>query len=160
MPGRPLSGRRTLLVCLVLAIASALSACGTAKPPLLKITVSADEASNPDLKGRASPVVVRVFELKSLAGFNSADYFSLYDKESEILGADLIGKEELHLKPGESINLSHPLKPDTKFVAGLAAFRDLEKSRWRGAAAVPVKKKQIDMAIEIHGKTLSATAAP
>jgi len=95
-------------ICILVSLAT-LSACGTAKPPLLKITVSADEASNPDLKGRASPVVVRVFELKSLAGFNSADYFSLYDKESEILGADLIGKEELHLKPGESINLSHPL---------------------------------------------------
>jgi type VI secretion system protein VasD len=145
---------------LALVIAISVSACGPAKPPLLKTSVTVGDDSNPDMKNRPSPVVVRVFELKSLAGFNSADFFSLYDKESETLGADLIGKEELRLRPGEIASLSHQLKPDTKFVAALAAFRDLERSQWRNAVAVPPKKKQIDMTVAIHGKTVSVTAAP
>ena len=47
-------------------------------------------------------------ELKSLAAFNSADFFSIYDKESETLGGDLNGKEELRLKPGETVLINHP----------------------------------------------------
>jgi len=115
---------------------------------------------NPDRNGRASPVVVRVYELKSLAAFNSADFFSIYDKESETLGPDLNGREELRLKPGETALINHPLKPDTKFVAALAAFRDLDKSRWRSALEVPPKKKKLDLTIAIQGKTVSVTAAP
>ena len=156
MPARLLLVRVTLAI----ALAVALTACGTPKPPLLKILVTVSADANPDARGRASPIVTRVFELKSLAGFNSADFFSLYDKESEILGADLIGKEELRMRPGDSVILSHPLKPDTKFVAALAAFRDLEKSQWRSAVAVPVKKKQIDIAVTISGRAVSVTAAP
>ena len=143
-----------------LALAIALSACGPAKPPLLKTSVTADADANPDARKRPSPVVTRIFELKSVAGFNSADFFSLYDKESEILGADLIGREELRMRPGDSVILSHPLKPETKFVAALAAFRDLEKAQWRSAVPVPVKKKQIDIAVTISSKAVSVTAAP
>lgn len=160
MPARLLLGRTTWRVCLAFAIAIALGACGPAKPPLLKADVKVGNDSNPDRNGRASPVVVRVFELKSLAAFNSADFFSLYDKESETLGADLNGKEEFRLRPGETVSLNHPLKPDTKFVAALAAFRDLDKSRWRSAIEVPPKKKKVELVIAIQGKTVSVTATP
>jgi type VI secretion system protein VasD len=145
---------------LALVIAVSLSACGPAKPPLLKTNVSVDSEVNPDSHGRASPIVVRVFELKSLSGFNAADFFTLYEKESEALGGDLVSKEELRMRPGDSVTLSHPLAPETKFVAALAAFRDLEKSRWRSAAPVPVKKKQIDMTVAIRGKAVAVTVVP
>jgi type VI secretion system protein VasD len=99
---------------------------------------------NPDRNGRASPVVVRVYELKSLAAFNSADFFSIYDKESETLGPDLNGKEELRLKPGR--NGAHQPSAQTghEIRCGLAAFRDLDKSRWRSALEVPPKKKKLE----------------
>jgi type VI secretion system protein VasD len=159
MPARPLSGRPILRACLAAMMLAALSACGS-KPVQLKISVNADGHSNPDPRGDPRPVVVRVFELKSLAGFNSADFFQIYEKEAETLGADLIGREELRLRSNESVTLIHALKPDTKFIAALAAFREPEKSIWRSAAAVPVNKKQIALTVAIQGKTISVAPAP
>jgi type VI secretion system protein VasD len=160
MPAQSPLGHMTWRVCAALFVAAALAACGPPKPPLLKANVMAGGDVNPDRNGRASPVVVRVYELKSVTAFNSADFFSIYDKENETLGADLNGKEELRLKPGETVLISHPLKPDTKFVAALAAFRELDKSRWRTALEVPPKKKTVELTIAIKGKTVGVTAAP
>jgi len=128
-----------LLVALA-GLAAVAAACGSATPPLLRGSIAAAAGVNPDLHGRPSPVVVRVFELKSIAAFNSVDFFTLYDKEQEALGGDLVGREEYSLRPGETKAYQRQLQPDTKFIGVLAAFRDLETSRWRQAAAVPAKR--------------------
>src|SRR5688572_5927801 len=120
--------------------ASLWAGCGSASPPLLQGSRKAAPATNPDVNGRPSPVVVRVYELKSLAAFNSADFFSLFKKESETLGAELVGREEYDLKPAETRPYRRQLQPDTKFIGVIAAFRDLENSRWRQISAVPTKK--------------------
>lgn len=106
------------------------------KPTILQISLTVDLNANPDARGRASPVVARLLELKSLAAFQSTDFFSLFDRERDALGSDLVAKEELLLQPGESQQLTRELQPDTRFVAVLAAYRDIERSRWR--ASIPV----------------------
>ena len=120
--------------------AAPLVGCGSARPPLLQGSLKAASATNPDLNGRPSPVVVRVYELKALGAFNSADFFSLFERESETLGAELVGREEYDLQPAETRPYRRTLQPDTKFIGVIAAFRDLENSRWRQVAAVPAKK--------------------
>ena len=44
---------------------SLLDACGSSSPPLLQGTIKVDQAANPNLKGEASPIMVRVYELRS-----------------------------------------------------------------------------------------------
>lgn len=106
------------------------------KPTILQISLTVDLNANPDARGRASPVVARLLELKSLAAFQSTDFFSLFDRERDALGSDLVAKEELLLQPGESQQFTRELQPDTRFVAVLAAYRDMERSRWR--TSIPV----------------------
>jgi type VI secretion system protein VasD len=106
----------------------------------VKGSIKAESTTNPDLGGRPSPIVVRVYELKSLAAFNSADFFSLFERESETLGGELVGREEYHLRPAETRPYQRQLQPDTKFIGVVAAFRDLESSRWRQATQVPAKR--------------------
>jgi type VI secretion system protein VasD len=110
--------------------------CGTSAP-LLQGSIKAAPTINPDQRGRPSPIVVRVYELKSLAAFDSADFFSIFDKEAETLGSDLVGREEYDLRPAETRPYRRQLQPDTKFIGVVAAFRDLENSRWRQAMPVP-----------------------
>ncbi|MDH6168954.1 type VI secretion system VasD/TssJ family lipoprotein [Variovorax boronicumulans] len=43
----------------------------------LDITITAEAGVNPDDKGRAAPILVRLYELKSEGSFEAADYFSL-----------------------------------------------------------------------------------
>jgi len=112
---------------------------GCGGPPLLRGAINADPSVNPDRGGRPSPIVVRVYELKSIAAFNSADFFSLFDKEQETLGGELVGREEFQLQPAEKRQYRRQLQPDTKFIGVVGAFRDLEQSRWRQAAPVPAK---------------------
>jgi hypothetical protein len=45
---------------------------------------------NPDDKGRAAPILVRVYELKSEGTFESADYFSLNANDKAAIGSDLL----------------------------------------------------------------------
>jgi type VI secretion system protein VasD len=129
---------------LILLVASAvlLSACA-AKPPKpapahAELIVSGDV--NPDASGRASPVVVRVYQLRNDGEFNGADFFSVYEKEKETLGASLVSREEYVLAPGENRKLELPLNAETRFIAVVAAFRDIRTARWRAISRPPEKK--------------------
>ena len=144
--------RSLLLVCTIILAA----ACGSSSPPLLQGSIKADPTTNPDARGRPSPIVVRVYELKALGAFNTADFFSLFEKESEALGGELVGREEFDLRPAESRPYKRQLQPDTKFIGVVAAFRDLENSRWRQAAPVPAKKSvTITVGIEAQAVTVA-----
>ena len=135
---------------------SLLNACGSAAPPLLQGTIKVDQAANPDLNGRASPVVVRVYELRSPAAFSGADFFSLFEKESETLAGDLVGREEYGLRPAETRPYRRQLQPDTKFIGVVGAFRDLEHSRWRQVAPVPAER-QSAIAFGVEARAVTVT---
>ena len=131
------------------AVLVGLAACAgpAKKPPALvqaAVTVAADV--NPDASGRPSPVVVRLLELKNLAAFQSADFFSLSERGKETLGAELLAGEEIVLQPGEQRRFERPLQDDTRFVGVIAAFRDLDRAHWR--ASLPVRPNQT-MAVTI-----------
>ena len=105
-------------------------------PTLIEAKVVASLQANPDVRKRPSPVVVRVYELKSRAQFDSADFLSLYERDKDVLGGDLVARDEFVLKPGETKDINRPPQPDTQFLAVLVGFRDLEKARSRAIAAV------------------------
>lgn len=108
-------------------------------PPAVKpitIVLSASGSVNPGFTERPSPVTVRVYELKSSATFEAADFFALQEKEREILGADLLGRDEFQLQPAERIQFSRKLSADTRRVAAMVAFRDLERSVWKASLRI------------------------
>jgi len=147
---------RQFLRPLSLACSIALAVgCGSS-PPLLRGSINVDPSTNPDLRGRPSPIVVRVYELRALAAFNSADFFTLFEKEQEALGNDLVAREEYQLRPAETRPYQRQLQADTKFLGVVAAFRDLENTRWRQATAVPSKRKPtVTIAIQARAVTLA-----
>ncbi len=111
---------------------------------------------NPDSKGRASPIVVRLFELRATSGFDSADFFSLWDRERDAMGNDLVTRDEFQLRPGEQKKLERTLQPDTRFIGVVAAFRDLERSTWRSTVAVvPQKKQPVTIKIDTRSIAIS-----
>jgi type VI secretion system protein VasD len=91
---------------------------------------------NPDSRGRASPVVVRVYELTGLGNFNSADFLGLFEREQVTLGASLLSRDEVQLRPGQTNQIKLVPKSGTRYIAVAAAFRDLERSVWRSALEV------------------------
>lgn len=119
--------------------AGGLVGCASAPKPVVtpvSLTLAAGADVNPDARGRASPLAIRVYALKSAAPFESADFFALFEKDQATLGAELVHREEALLRPGESRALKFVLPADAKSLAFLAAYRDLERARWRELRAV------------------------
>lgn len=112
-----------------------LAGCASMSPysdlTKLNLKLTASDQLNPDLNGRPSPVVLRLVELKHPVAFESADFFSLYDRAKESLAPDLVASEELELRPGESVELKLSIASGSRYVGVLAAYRDLPETRWR-----------------------------
>lgn len=110
------------------------------KPTALDMTIQAASMANPDARGRPSPVVLRIVELKGLAAFEAADFFSLFERDKETLGGELVAREEMMLQPGEQRASRRELNAETRFVGVIAAYRDIDRSVWR--ASMPVTPHQ------------------
>ncbi|SPB18850.1 membrane protein [Caballeronia novacaledonica] len=153
----------TSRLCAALICAFALVACKSPPPPpaptIVRISVNALAGVNPDHAGRPSPVVVRVYELKTTAAFDAADFFTLYGKDQATLGGDLNAKNEYMLRPGDSRSVEQTVQPGTKFVAVVAAYRDIERSRWRASAPVPANQTTL-LTVRIDAADVSIAAQP
>ena len=124
----------------VASLVATLAACAGPAPPkptIVAATLQASANVNPDARKRASPVVVRLYELKSSAAFDAADFLSLYERDQATLAAEMGSREEFTLRPGDSKPWEKTVAPDVRFIGVIAAFRDIDRARWK--ALVPVK---------------------
>ena len=123
---------------LLLALPAVLAArCSSPPPPaVLTLTVIGGADQNPDASGQGATVAVRLFQLKSNAGFERADVFALTEREQQTLGTEGLGSEEFVIKPGESRTITRELKPGAQFIGTAVLFRDIDRARWRGIAPV------------------------
>jgi len=154
---------------ILLLVLTTLAGCGGGEaekeppppPTLVNVSILATVDINPDGLDRPSPVVFRVFELKDVANFESADFFALYEKASDTLGGDLVRKQEFILVPGEVKTLHFKAEDETRFLAVFAAFRNLEAARWRAHAEIP-RTMTTDVNVRVEGTrlTLNATQKP
>jgi len=131
--------------------------CGTKPPPPTEVTGTLQAAANvnPSASRRPSPLLVRVYELKSVTAFNNADFVSLYQRDQAELGAEMVGREEVILNPGDSRPINKLSAPETRFVGVFAAYRDLDHAKWRGVLAIQPGQKQ---RILINAEELSISA--
>ena len=167
----PRSSRYALVQALAAMLAA--GACAKAPPPpalpaLPPITIAAPAETktksamvlaasadtNPDATGRPSPVVVRVYQLKTDAAFKGADFFALFDDDMKVLGPELISRDEYVLAPAERKTIDVVVSGDTRFVGALAAFRDIRNAQWRGL--VPAPRAGLNVTIERARVVVSA----
>jgi len=134
------ASRRALLLA---GLGALTAGCASAPPApqvleavTLAVTLVARDDVNPDLRGRPSPLSVRIFELRSTSGFDAADFFSLYDRDQATLSTELLAREQYILRPGDTQGYTRKAQADTRFLGVLAAYRDLEHSVWRATSGI------------------------
>jgi type VI secretion system protein VasD len=125
--------------------AMTIAAAGDAKIKA-PMTIAASEDANPDSSGRPSPIVVRVYQLKTDAAFTAAEFFPLFDDEQRVLGAELISRDEFVLAPAETRTLDVAFSGEARYVGAVAAFRDIRNAQWR--VLVPAPRKGLTVAVE------------
>jgi len=146
-----------------------VAACASAPPPqqqpvapvvldpvTLQVTLIASADVNPDVRGRASPLSVRIFELRSRSAFDAADFFSLYDREQATLGTELLAKEQYILRPGDTQGYTRKAQGEARFLGVVAAYRDLEHAKWR--TVVPVQPN-VPQKVTVKAGDLAVEAA-
>jgi type VI secretion system protein VasD len=141
----------TVLVAMV-SLAGCFSLSPYSSLTKLNLNLAASDQLNPDLNGRPSPIVVRLFELRHPVAFENADFFSLYERAKESLAPDLMSSEELELRPGETVNLKLSVKEGSRYVGILAAYRDLPETRWRYTVPItPAGITRVDLTLDQTG---------
>ncbi|WP_148715787.1 type VI secretion system lipoprotein TssJ [Chitinolyticbacter meiyuanensis] len=132
----------SVLACFSLAFL--LSGCAsTARSAAIpyQVDIAAAKNVNPDARRRPSPIVVKVFELRAAAAFESSDFFSLQEKPESALGAELIAVERVILRPGETKSIARPGNLDARAIGIVAEYRALESSHWRQVVELPQPKQ-------------------
>ncbi len=121
----------------LLSICAMLGACQSNKSTVggffdldtdLKIEFVVDADINPDGQGSASPLFVRMYQLKSEKMMNNADFIDLYEQDGKTLGADMIGevRKLKPFKPGENRTEIFVLDANAQYVAFYGEFQDFE----------------------------------
>ena len=125
----------------------------------LKLTFNADADINPDDKKRPSPLFLRMYELKATKQFEKANFIDLFERDSEVLGADLVAKQTLkRLKPGDERTDKFILKPETRFVALVAEFLQYKDAKFK--IIIPIAPTNVFASsgtVYIYGNTISKT---
>ena len=137
---------RSVRLGVVAAMLLALVACAGAPKPVItpvSATLVAGADVNPDVRKRASPLVVRIYELRSGAAFGSADFVSLYERDQATLAAEMGSREEFVLRPGETKTWEKTTAPDTKYIGVVGAFRDIERARWKSIVEIKPGVKNV-----------------
>lgn len=163
---------RSILTVATLACVVALSACASSgepkpkEPIRLDMRVNALPDVNPDDRGRAAPIVVRIYELKNDGAFNAADFFTLQTQEKTVLGDDVVKRDELQLRPGEHQTLVRRPDPATTTVGVIAAYRDLQNAVWRAVYVMPAAPEKawyrvftpkLKLTIDLEAKAVKIT---
>jgi type VI secretion system VasD/TssJ family lipoprotein len=103
----------------------------------LRLAVRAERSLNTDRAQAPASLAVRVYQLRDGAAFQRASFDALYDHDEATLGAALLRRDTLHLRPGETRELALELDDGAKLVAVFAAFRELERNQWRTVLPLP-----------------------
>lgn len=146
----------------------ALSACSTMNTKIggllnldtdLDLTFKADADINPDENNLPSPLFIRMYELKSDKQFKKADFIDIYERDKEVLGSDMIGKQRLkRLIPGETREKDFVLDPQTRFVGLYAEFQKYRNSSFK--IIIPIEPTNViasSSVVHVYGNTLSVS---
>ena len=146
--------RRAVLTALCAAGISGCAFDHGPKTTELRFIVEADDLINPNAVNVASPVVLRIYELKQLNAFLGATLFELLDSDTTVLGQDLVAKREIEIKPGEKLKFERQTPIETRYIGVIAGFRTLEVAKWRTSMEVTPERSTL-VVVKLTAQTVS-----
>jgi type VI secretion system protein VasD len=122
----------------------------------VKIDFIVDSDINPDDLGNASPLFVRMYELKSTTLMQKADFLDIYENDKKVLGADLIKAHKLkRFAPGENRSEKFVLDEKTGYVALYGEFNNFSNAKFK--LIFPVVANNVfrnNVTVQISGDSL------
>lgn len=128
------------LVCMLLV---SISGCSWISSPMLEpsdphltLTLQAALDTNPNIYGRPSPAVVRVYQLANSQAFQQLTLSQLSTNPEEALRADFLRQEVFLLRPGERYGYHFIPEPHMRNIGLIVEYRSIDEARWRVVSRV------------------------
>lgn len=102
----------------------------------MTLTLAAAPDINPDQIGEASPLNVKTYLLSERTTFDNLGFESALDEAGLLLSDQLLSTKEYIFQPKESVQYAIKLGEETKFIAIVAAYRNVDQSKWKLVVAV------------------------
>lgn len=167
-----MTASRLLVLAAILAMPFSATGCGVGQAvkdgtvnaarwafttPTPTMAIDIVNRSGADAAGSARPTIVRVYQLKTAATFQTLDDATLLAHDRDALNADLLSMNDAVMPPGGSTSLTAPMHDDAQCI-GVVAFvpdADHEKSikllipRKQWTKTVPVKVEVVNQALRL-----------
>ncbi len=159
MTDTDMNGKPLIFIISMMLLCSSCADAPPAPPPALpptqvSVEISSDGTVNPDINGAASPVLLRIYELKEKSNFVNANFFALFDKEQATLAGDLVRKQEFQIVPNAKKTVAITVDPSTRLLGFFAAFRSLDNAQWRAVSNLQEHKNNI-LKLKLNGANLT-----
>ena len=120
----------------------------------LELKIIAKDDMNPDESEMASPLVIRLYELKDKKKFEGLEFYDIYQNDKKLLGKNMIEKHVLkHFVPDTKRQQQIVLNKKTKYIALFAEFSQYKDSNFRAVIEIdPHFDKKVE--VVLTGTTL------
>jgi type VI secretion system protein VasD len=153
--------REEAIAGLLMCVMAGLTGCSSLplmSPSTSKVRLVTHSDLNPDASGRPSPVPIRVYLLSNADKLSRADYFQIIDHENDVLGADVITREEAIVRPGENREIVLQGWREHAEVGVVVGYRNIERARWRVISPLP-RNGELTVTLDATQASADATQA-
>lgn len=144
--------KKMIVVVFLLGLVSCVAPAS--KKNSISLTLVASSDLNPDINGRASPLALTVYQLKSASSFKKSDYMSLAENSKSILGRDLIAVNTMTIRPRQTLELEYPIGDGEGAFGIVAGYRVIDSSGWQLVYEYP--REKTGLLSNLGGKTNSS----
>lgn len=96
------------------------------------ISIVATDEANINSLGEPAPLKVNIFNLRSESEFMNADFFTLHNKPSEILGSKLLSSDQVFISPNsKTTDISGEIIGEYSYVGISGEFQNFNNKTWR-----------------------------
>jgi type VI secretion system protein VasD len=120
-----------------------------------KYFISASADINPDIAGRPSSAIVRIYQLTNKINFENATYDSLFESNQNALGTEYIGLDEYLIDPNSKKEVELKISENAKYIGVVVGYRSTDMVTWRTIKAIPEDSFWKSSGIEIKVSKLS-----
>jgi type VI secretion system protein VasD len=146
----------TLKTTLVLTLTIVLAACSQPYGNQTGVKIATASYLNPDINGKAAPVALTIYELRSQNYFNAASYTDLANSATDTLKTSLIDLHPYELQPGSDKNINLYISKQTRYIGLTAGYRNINSATWKKLITLN-KNKTNNININLESENLTAS---
>lgn len=127
------------LISLLLVFISTTTGCTTIKKEGVDahFEIITSNYINPDDDEESRPLNISLFYLKDTESFLKADYFDLFQSDSNPIAGSLIQQSNVLVVPNSRKLYSEEVPENVRAIGVIYQFRKLDKSQWRAVVDTP-----------------------